>query len=158
MRSLLLIFCITILGSITFVYGEQTPSPSGASAHNMKFDPRLAPEYVELLKQQAVDRKKFYSDRAKAGDELHEKHAKERVALVEGNRSARHRFEDEKHVRNERAAFFKSQRSAMSALEARQKAEFLDLDADLEKKLSEFHEHQRKDREELTEHLLKKHQ
>ncbi|MBI3554768.1 MAG: hypothetical protein HY074_00730 [Deltaproteobacteria bacterium] len=138
---------------------EQVPGiPAGSSsARKMKFDPRLAAEYVELLKHQADERKEFYAGRAKASEELHAQHVTQRTDLVATHRKARHRFEEEKHTRNERSGFFKSQRSDMTALEARQKADFLGLDADLEKKLLEFHERQRKERDELTGHLLKSH-
>ena len=108
-----------------------------------------------LLKLQAQERKNFYSERAKASNELREKHAKEREDLVARHRAARHKLEEEKPIRSERAFFFRIQRSDMTALEAHQRDDVAGIDTDLERKLRDFHMRQRKTRDALTASLSK---
>lgn len=132
---------------------------SSAAANKIKrYDPRITPQYLDLLKKQADERNEFFRSQAQLKDELTKKHLAEREELVSKHRAARKNFSNESHPRDQRAAFFKSQRDEMASLEAHQKSELQTLEAEIARKVSHQHGLQRRTRDTLARELIKAHQ
>src|SRR4051812_30590352 len=74
----------------------------GSVEKKPRVSPGLSPEYVELLKKQAEERKTFYASQAKAKSDLKEKQVGERQELLEKHRTARTKFSEQTHTVQER--------------------------------------------------------
>lgn len=152
---------LVLIISVAFAFAteNQSPVPSAmtepSSKSSAKADPRITPEYLALLKNQADERKAFYQEQSRRKQELTLKNAKERQELLESHRAARKKFGDENHTHEERSIFFRSQRDEMGALEARHRSGLKEHDAELKKSLVESHTKQRKEREELAARLVR---
>lgn len=130
------------------------PFAPARSAPQLSINPKLSPEYVEMLKQQAEAKKTFYSDQARTVKERRDANKRERAELIERHRQARAEFGKERHSSEEREAFFRSQRSEMAALKAKQKEDMRALNAELQKKLGDFKSQQRDERGTLRDKLV----
>lgn len=120
-----------------------------------RLNPKLSPQFVALLKDQADARKTFYADQAKAKADQKEAHAKEQRALLEQHRESRAKFNAEKHSSDERSSFYKGQRAEMAALKNKQRSEHNSLEEELRKKLAEFHARQKQDKDTLQDKLMR---
>src|SRR4051812_6680753 len=80
---------------LTLLAAAEQPA---SQLNKLKFDPRISPKYVELLRQHAEARKVFYSKQAKIKADLKEEQTNERNSLLEKHRAARAEFSKEKHT------------------------------------------------------------
>jgi hypothetical protein len=149
---LALLFSVILLQALA---SEAVDVASGPVPHkgNIKFNPAVKPEYLELLKSQADDRKKFYADQASAIAELKKAQAEEQRTLVDQHREARVKFMAEKHSAEERKSFFKGQREQMVKLRQEQKEAYKKFGSEWQARLADLHQTQSKNREALAQKL-----
>lgn len=117
-----------------------------ASLARPGLSPKLSPEYVALLKEQAEAKKILNGEQSKERKELKDRQLTEKNTLLQKHRTEREKFLTEKHSADERKDFFTAQRNEMAELKKRHREEAMTLSALLETKMRDLLENQKKAR------------
>jgi hypothetical protein len=136
--------------------GGSTPTVMSLHAGSetaSKLSPRLAPEYVNLLKDQAKARKSLFEEQASKKQELKTAQGRERQELLEIHRAARAKFNSESHCAAERKAFYESLRKQMADLKARQADDLKKFESETKQNLADFDSQQKQELHAMKEKL-----
>ena len=111
----------------------------------------LKSEYIQLLKTQAVERKRYYTNQAREKKDLKVLQKSEVTKLLEKHRKARSQFTTETHTGEERRAFYLGQRNEMAEFKKKQLENKIQLERDHKERLRDFLNEQKKQRRKMNE-------